>query len=109
MPARAGGSVLRAMREVHFPIGGASRTYLDFYVGFGLSLSVFLLLQAVVLWRLATLEKSGSAGVRPIVAAFLLASLAFAFVSWKFILPVPAVVAAVIAVFLTLALLPTGR
>ena len=43
--------VLKAMRTVRFEVFGVSRTYLDFYLGFGLSLSVFLLLQAAVLWQ----------------------------------------------------------
>ena len=33
--------VLKAMRNVRFDFQGVSRTYLDFYVGFGYTLSVF--------------------------------------------------------------------
>src|SRR6476469_3570075 len=40
----------------HFQILGASRSYWDFYVGFGLSVSVFLLLAAIVAWELGALS-----------------------------------------------------
>jgi hypothetical protein len=39
---------LGSIRSSHFRVLGFSRTYWDFYVGFGLFVSVFLLLAAVV-------------------------------------------------------------
>jgi hypothetical protein len=42
---------LRSVRLTHFYIMGFSRTYWDFYVGFGLFVSVFLLLAGQSLWR----------------------------------------------------------
>jgi hypothetical protein len=44
-----------AMRSSHFPILGFTRTYWDFYVGFGLTISVFLLLAAILAWQLGSL------------------------------------------------------
>jgi len=46
---------LRAMQSTHFNILGSSRTYWDFYVGFGLFVSVFLLLSAIFAWQLGNL------------------------------------------------------
>jgi hypothetical protein len=43
---------LGSMRSTHFYIMGFSRTYWDFYVGFGLFVSVFLLLAVVLAWQL---------------------------------------------------------
>src|SRR5882762_7008701 len=43
---------LGSMRSTHFDILGSSRTYWDFYVGFGLSVSVLLLLAVVLAWQL---------------------------------------------------------
>ena len=40
--------VLKAMQTFRFDTGGVSRTYFDFYLGFGFILSVYLLLQAVL-------------------------------------------------------------
>ena len=50
--------VLQAMRTVRFETFGVSRTYLDFYRGFGFTISVFLAVQAVVLWQLATIAST---------------------------------------------------
>ncbi|MEA2344820.1 MAG: hypothetical protein QOF63_2989 [Thermoanaerobaculia bacterium] len=92
--------VLRAMRSYHFDAGGVSRTYLDFYLGLGFSVGVFLLLQAVLLWQLATIAKVDSIRIRPMVVSFIVASLACAFLSWKFIFAAPAIFSAVIAILL---------
>ena len=43
---------LGSMRSTHFYIMGFSRTYWDFYVGFGLFVSAFLLLAVVLAWQL---------------------------------------------------------
>ena len=98
--------VLRAMRSFRFDVAGMSRTYADFYIGFGYCLAVFLFLQAIVLWQLAALAKKESIEVRPLIGSFFIASVLLALTSWKFILLVPTLFAAVIAVFLGLALLP---
>ena len=42
---------LGPMQSTHFYIMGFSRTYWDFYVGFGLFVSVFLLLAVVLAWH----------------------------------------------------------
>ena len=41
--------VLRQMTAVRFDTMGASRTYLDFFMGFGWSISIMMLLQTVLL------------------------------------------------------------
>ena len=46
---------LGPMRSSHFNILGFSRTYWDFYVGFGLFVTVFLLLAAILAWQLGSL------------------------------------------------------
>jgi hypothetical protein len=97
--------VLQAMRTHRFEVFGVSRTYLDFYRGFGFSLTVSLLLQAVLLWQLAALAKTEPRRVGPMIASFVLASLAGTVLSWKFILPQPAVFSAVLTACLAAALL----
>jgi len=48
----AWGVDLRAVQSSHFTVLGSSRTYWDFYVGFGLSISLLLLLPALIVWQL---------------------------------------------------------
>ena len=98
-------AVLEAMRTDNFEAGGFARTYWDFYVGFGVAISGFLLVQAVALWQLASLAKSDAARLRPIVASLLVAFAFNVVVAWKYFFPVPAVMAAAIVLCLALALL----
>jgi hypothetical protein len=95
--------VLKAMRTSPFVYSGVTRTYLDFYLGFGYLLSVYLLLQTILLWQLASAAKAGPAQFRPTIVAFTLASLASAILSWKFLFPVPAVFGLVVTGCLALA------
>jgi hypothetical protein len=95
--------VLKAMQSFHLDTFGMSRTYLDFYLGFGFILGVYLLLQAA-LPQLATLAKTEARRIRPLLVSFLLASVVSAGLSWKFIFAVPAVSFAVVAAGLGLAL-----
>jgi hypothetical protein len=81
--------VLKAMRTVHFDAEGASRTYLDFYRGFGFVLSTYMFLQGVLLWQLASLVEVNAKQVRPMIAAIFLASAAAAILAWEFIFPLP--------------------
>jgi hypothetical protein len=101
--------VLEAMKGVRFEPMGVSRTYLDFYRGFGLSLSVFLLAQAIVLWQLAPLTTVAPGRTKHIIATFVLASLACTIIAWVLILPLPAILSAVLTVCLALAYLRMPR
>jgi hypothetical protein len=96
--------VLRAMKSFHFDAMGAMRTYWDFYVGFGLFISVCLLLQAAVLWQLGRLAKENAVRVRPLVGSFVVAYLMSAVLAWRFIFTVPVVFSIAIAACLVTAL-----
>ena len=78
------------MRSTHFYIMGFSRTYWDFYVGFGLFVSVFLLLAVVLAWQLGGLPPESLALMRGTRWAFALCFAAITVVSWRylFILPI---------------------
>lgn len=82
--------VLKTMMAVHFATMGASRSYFDFYMGFGWSLSIAMLMQTVLLWQMATLAQTNAEGVRPMIAVIALATIAGGLISWYFIIPIPA-------------------
>jgi hypothetical protein len=95
-------SVLKAMTDTNFQTMGVSRSYLDFYMGFGWSIAIAGLLQTVLLWQMANLvSANASVAVKPMIAAFALSTLASAFVAWRYIFPLPALFC--LAVFATLA------
>jgi hypothetical protein len=95
-------AVLAAMRATPYSVEGVSRTYLDFYRGFGYSLSVSMLLQGVVLWQLGAIARTNPALVRPIVGSFAAASVVGLVVTWMFLFPVPVVFGAVLSACLVI-------
>ena len=95
--------VLKAMRETRFETMGVSRSYLDFYMGFGYSLSVAELMLAVLLWQLASVARTDALSVRPMIAVIALAALASGVIAWRFIFPMPALFSAVLLASLIVA------
>ena len=55
---------LGPMRSSRFDVLGFSRTYWDFYVGFGLFVSLFLLLAAILAWQLGSLPPQALRNMR---------------------------------------------
>ena len=96
-------AVLRAMTDVRFETMGANRSYLNFFMGFGWSISVFMLMQTILLWQLASLARTDPARLRPMIAVIALATVASGVIAWRFIFPVPAVFSGVLALALALA------
>jgi hypothetical protein len=97
---KGGNEVLNTMMTTHFDVMGANRSYLDFFMGFGWSISVAMLLQTVLLWQMASLARTNALRMRPMIAAFALATLASGVIAWRFIFPVPAAFSG--ALFVTL-------
>jgi len=95
--------VLSAMTAVRFDTMGANRSYLDFFMGFGWSISVAMLLQTILLWQLAALAEPDPARVRPMIAAFTIATLVSGVIGWRFIFPVPALFSGALAIVLAAA------
>ena len=96
-------AVIDAMKSVRFDVMGSSRSYWDFYVGFGAVISGYLALQAVVLWQLGALARIDAARVRPIIAVFFVAFAVNAILVWVYFFAVPLILAIVIAACLGLA------
>lgn len=95
--------VLKAMTAVRFDAMGANRSYLDFYMGFGWSISVAMLMQTVLLWQIASLARTDPASVRPMIAAIAFATVASGVIAWRFIFPVPALFSIALLIALAVA------
>jgi len=100
---------LDSMRSTHFYIMGFSRTYWDFYVGFGLFVSVFLLLAVVLAWQLGGLPPESLELMRGTVWAFALCFAAITVLSWKYFFVIPIVSSIVITVCLIDAAWRSGK
>jgi hypothetical protein len=88
-----------------FPAFGSMRSYSDFYLGLGLGITIFLTVDAVLLWILASMAKNDSAQLRPIIAVFALGYLAFAFNSYAFFFMGPVIVELLIVACLVAAII----
>jgi len=100
-------SVVGPMKASAFDVMGTSRTYWDFYLGFGLTNSVLMLLESVVLWLLATLAKDDARRLRPLLVAILVASVVQLGLVLRFFFIAPLVLNVVLIVVLLLALRAT--
>ena len=93
-----------AMRGVHFEVAGVTRSYWDFYQGFGLSISVLLVVQAVLMWQLAGVARD-TGRYRTMAAAHLVGFLVLAGVAGRYIFALPLWLAVAIAACLVVAVL----
>jgi len=94
-----------AMKANHFILMGKPRTYWDFYVGFGLGITIFLTTEAIVFWLLASLVPATGARLRPIIGVFALGYLAFAVNSFRFFFLLPVIAELLIVLCLVLAII----
>ncbi|HUM11826.1 MAG TPA: hypothetical protein VLT82_12820 [Myxococcaceae bacterium] len=97
-------TLIGLMKSYRFQVFGSERTYWDFYEGFGLTVSVFQLLEAVLLWWVAMLAVKDAHRLRPIVLAFLVANLAQLVLVVRFFFLPPLVLSALCTLCLALAL-----
>ena len=95
-------AVLNAMKALQFDAMGSLRTYWDFYFGFGLFLTLNLLLISALLWQLASLVKTEPAIARPFIGLFCIAFVAFAILSGLYFFMAPLILEMFVAIILWL-------
>jgi len=100
---------LGPMRSTHFYILGFDRTYWDFYVGFGLSVSVFLLLAVVLAWQLGGLPAESLAHLRGTAWTFAVCFAAITVLDWKYFFIIPIVFSSLITLCLIAAAGLSGK
>ena len=94
---------LGPMRSSHFNILGFSRTYWDFYIGFGLFVTVFLLLAAILAWQLGSLPAHVPSLMRWTAWALAGCFAAVTVLSWMYFFIIPIAFGAAITVCLVAA------
>jgi hypothetical protein len=96
-------TLLGSMRSVRFDVQGFSRTYWDFFVGFGLFVSVFLVFAAVLAWQLGGLAPETLALLRGPAWALVVCLAAITILSWRYFFIAPIVFSILITLCLTAA------
>jgi predicted cobalt transporter CbtA len=97
-------TTVAVMKANEFAVMGVMRSYWDFYMGFGLVVSVFLTVEAVVFWQLGSLAKTDALRLGPVLAMFLVGYLGAAVVSYRYFFVAPVITEILIAVCLGLAI-----
>jgi hypothetical protein len=96
-------SMVTAMRSIHFDVQGSNRTYWEFYVGFGLFVSVFLVFSAVLTWQLGGLPTGTLALMRGTAWSLVICFGALAILSWRYFFIIPIAFSIAILLCLTAA------
>ena len=102
-------AIVQSMTAHRFDVMGMQRSIQDFYFGFGISISVFMLAQAIVLWLIAAQAKLDAPRMRPFIAVFLLAFVANAIIAAVYFFAVPCAMASIIAICLLAAWITARR
>ncbi len=95
---------MAVMKANEFAVMGVMRSYWDFYMGFGLVVSVFLTVEGVVFWQLGSLARTDALRLRPVLATFLVGYLCVAVVSYRYFFAAPVITEILIALCLGLAI-----
>lgn len=103
-PAPGVAATVAAMMRSRFPVFGVMRSYSDFYLGLGLGISIFLTVDAIAFWILASMAKSDATHLRPLLAIFTLGYLAMAVNSYMLFFAPPVIVELLIAACLVIAI-----
>jgi hypothetical protein len=90
-------ATVAVMKANEFPALGVVRSYWDFYRGMGLAVSVFLTVEAIVLWQLGSLMRPDALRLRPVLVTFLFGYLVLAVVSYRYIFAGPVITEILIA------------
>lgn len=95
---------VEAMKTNQFLVMGHTRSFWDFYRGFGLGITISLTAEAILFWQLGSLAKTDPQRLRPIMATFLVAYAALAVNSYTYFFLGPVIAEILIVACLALAI-----
>ncbi len=93
-------TVFDAMKAVHFNFNGASCTWYGFWFAFGLTASIFLLLSALLAWKLDKVAAENWPVVSTIAWMLLACHVANAALSWAYFFTGAGILATIVAILL---------
>lgn len=102
-------AVRDGMSNVRFPVGRSQFTYRDFYVGFGLFVTVYLLFSAFLAWHLGDVARADPRAGGSLGWVFFVVQLAIMALSWIYFFAAPIVLSALVAACVGAAAWLAGR
>ena len=103
-PTGPGEIAYAAMKSNTFLAMGNTRSYWAFYRGMGLTVTIFLVIEAIVFWLLGNIVRDSDTDLRDLLVVFLLGYLAFAVNSIRYFFVAPVIVELAIAACLAMAI-----
>jgi hypothetical protein len=100
--------LVSVMKSLHFDVMGTQRTYFDFYQGFGVSISVYLLAQAIILWQAGDIAKTNPKAARPIMLTMLASYVAGGVITYMYFFAAPLVFSVLVCILIAWAWLKAG-
>lgn len=97
-PTPEGVAVQQAMDNVRFILGAKSYTYGDFYRGFGLFCTAYLLFAAFLAWHLGAMARSTPQAIGALGWVFFGLQVIGIVLSWRYFVPPPTIFSAFSAV-----------
>jgi len=101
--------LIAQLRSTHFAVQGFSRSYLDFFTGFGLFVTILLLFAAMLSWQVGGLPKEVLSIIPLITWGLAICFVLVTALSYRYFFLVPVIFSGVITVCLILAAWAAGR
>ena len=97
------------MKSIHFDVNGSYRSYYDFYLGFGLFVTVLLVFAAIVAWQFGSLPAGTLASMGVGAWGFVVCFAVVAYLNWRYFFSIPLGFSVVITLCLASAAWLSGR
>jgi hypothetical protein len=94
--------LMRSMQTIRFSVQGFSRTYWDFFVGFGLFVSVLQLFGVLVCWQLGSLEAGALRSLSLLRWSLVVCFAVVTFLCWRYFFAAPLALSGVTTICLAL-------
>jgi hypothetical protein len=99
-PPGTGAAAMLAMRANHFMVMGVDRSYYWFYIGFGLAITVSLLVESALFWILSGMVRRTGVLLRPILFLYAVGYVAMTVLAAVFFFAPPMIFDAVVVILL---------
>lgn len=96
-PTTEGRAVWDGMKNVSFSVGKATATYEQFYTGFGMFATAYLVFAAYLAWCLGSMARTAPSAMIPLAWGFFALHVLSIALSWRYFLLPPIVLSALAA------------
>jgi len=93
-------SVVNSMRSTSFEVQGFNRSYWDFFSGFGLFVSVFLIFAAILAWQFGSMSPERLLAIPVERWSFAICFVLIAALTWRYFFVAPGVFSTLVALAL---------